>query len=529
MNIKKLNYKYASICKLNKEGDYMENIKNMKAENKKDEIRTIKVQRINDEPQELQESIYDNENDLEKKQKKKKSKEENNIYRENESKKEMTISSKGRRRLNVTKLAEMIVNENKFIYINGKIYKYIDKMGYFHEVSNHELDTIIFNSLNPKILKWTVYYDISSIREFIILNKQIQFNEKIKNNKFYINCLNGVINLKTMKLKEHDPEKFFMNVINAKYDCSIEKKEFKKTCFSKFIEQITDCDDELINLIQEVMGYTLSNINNAKKFFILYGVSNSGKSTLLDLLEYMIGKENISNVPLQNLSDEKYCAVLYNKLANIYNELPDYGIRDLGQIKALVSESDTVNARNLYGNPFSFKNRAKLMFATNNLPKLITRAEHDNSAFFNRILIIPFEISIKEKDQNKNLSKLMKKEVDIIFKWCLLGVKRYIDNGFEFSKCRVSEKYCNIYRENEDIIGEFIKKNIKLADGKVAFWKDIECSLKEYAKYNGKNNITKDEYIFAKELICKKFNTEYKKIHTNLQNRWGFRNIELKI
>lgn len=499
-----------------------------------EKVRHVKVRRIKDESKELKDITYNNESCLakknkKKKNKKKKSQKENNICKENELKEDMTILSKGRKRLNVTKLAEMIVNENKFIYLNEKIYKYIEELGYFYEVDKHKLETIIFNSLNPEILKWTVHYDIFSIRKFISLNKQVQFNEEIKNNKFHINCRNGVINLKTMELEEHNPKRFFMNVVNARYDCSISKKKFKKTYFFKFIEQIANYDEELINLIQEFMGYTLSNINNAKKLFILYGVSNSGKSTLLDLLEYMIGRENVSNVPLQRLSDEKYCAVLYNKLANIYNELPDYGIKELGQIKALVSESDTVNARNLYGNPFSFKNKAKLIFATNNLPKLTTMAEYDNSAFFNRILIIPFEISIKEKDQNKDLLKFMKKEVNIIFSWCLIGVKRYIDNGYEFSKCMISEKYCDIYRENEDVIGKFIKKNIKLAKGEVTYWTDIKDCLEKFAKDNGKKNITMSEYTFVKDLICKKFNTKYKKIHTNDQNRWGFKDIKLLI
>jgi putative DNA primase/helicase len=41
-----------------------------------------------------------------------------------------------------------------------------------------------------------------------------------------------------------------------------------------------------------------------RSFFVFYGVSNSGKSVYLDLLEYMIREENVSHIPLQKLEEE---------------------------------------------------------------------------------------------------------------------------------------------------------------------------------------------------------------------------------
>ena len=509
-----------------KDKDNNKGMKIIKVESKKNQYNNLEINCVKKDYDDIY--FYDDlhyENYKFKKKKNNKKRKKKKLQGDN-----FTIASRGRKRLNVTKISKEIISQNLFKFLNNEIYMYDKKNGYFRKISGHELDVIIYDSLNKKLRDCTVLYDIQSIRKFISIDKDIQVDEcMIETNIMKINCKNGIVNLKTGKLEKHNPDEFFRNVINASYYYKYSKEEFQKSKFYQFLITLTNDNKELIRLIQEIVGYTLSNINNAKKLIILYGVSNSGKSTFLDLIQYMLGKENISNIPLQRLFDEKYCAELYNKLANIYNELPDYGIKDLGQIKALVSESDEVSARRLYGDPFSFKNRATLLFATNNLPKLISRSEYDNTAFFNRLLIIPFVNSIKEKNQNKNLLEEMKEEIDLIFEWSIKGILRYIDNGFRFSGCAVSEEYLNIYRSNEDIIGDFVRKKILYSNMNFTFWSDIKKELQNFCEKSGKLNITTDEFRFAKKLIEDEFSVKYTKIHTNENNKWGFRNISICI
>ena len=71
-----------------------------------------------------------------------------------------------------------------------------------------------------------------------------------------------------------------------------------------------------------MIGYLLSTYVWAKKAFIFYGVPNSGKSVLLNVIGKIIGKENVSNVALQQLSDSCHVAQLKDATVNIASDLP---------------------------------------------------------------------------------------------------------------------------------------------------------------------------------------------------------------
>lgn len=92
--------------------------------------------------------------------------------------------------------------------------------------------------------------------------------------------------------------------------------------------------------------------------------------------------------------------------------------------KALVS-GERLQARELYGNPFTLKNKVKFIMNTNELPREIENTE----AYFRRYMIIPFETIIKEKDRDIHLAeKIIATDLPGIFNWVLAGLKRLVSN-----------------------------------------------------------------------------------------------------
>lgn len=438
--------------------------------------------------------------------------------------KKFTITSKNRKRLIVTNFADQIIKNNKIIYMNDSLYLYNKELGYYQKLSIHEWEVFINKSIPQVSRKFLVTHDITSIYKFIKISSAIQLESEEFNNERYINCINGVLDLKSFKKLDHSEELKFFNCLNVKLK-SCKPQKFYKSNFYKFIKNVTGGDEELIKLIQEITGYSLSNYNNAKKFFVFYGVSNSGKSVYLDLLEYMIREENVSHIPLQKLEEEKYSAELFGKLLNTYSELPDDKINDLGQIKALVSKSDKITARKLYGDPFSFKNKATLIFATNNLPEIKTKLYQDTTAFFNRLIIVPFLHSVPEDEQDKFLINKLIKEKNYVFAWAMEGLKRYIENGFCFSKCNVSSQYLNSYLNEQNLVDTFISEKIIYDNNKYEFWESIKNKFQDFAKENGKSIVNYKEFNYLKNRIENKLQVEYKKIHRDNKNKWGFKGI----
>lgn len=110
-----------------------------------------------------------------------------------------------------------------------------------------------------------------------------------------INFRNGILKLQTRVLEEHSTDIFTSIQINANYSETAECLNFKG-----FIESVLSKEDQLI--AQEMVGYLLIAETIAEKAFILYGPGRTGKSTFLKVVERLLGKKNISNVALQDLS-----------------------------------------------------------------------------------------------------------------------------------------------------------------------------------------------------------------------------------
>ena len=420
-----------------------------------------------------------------------------------------------------------IISEKEVIF-NNYLMKYNDDYGYFDKLDNHRARVFIYSKIPQYGLKIIKDYDIVSILNLLKIHPAIQvYDDSEDRNKKLINCKNCVLRIsknKEIEIKEHSKKYLFLNFINATYLEDYEY-DFKNSRFRFFIESLANNDEELIKLIRQVMGYCFSNLNNGKKAFFFYGRSNTGKSVLLNLLINICGEDNVSNIELQNLNKRENIATLYGKKLNVCNELPDYKMTDTGIFKALVSDNDKVTGKALYNNPFSFYNKAKLVFACNNMPSLNSNKSLDYEAFFNRLIIIPCLNSIPSDKQDKNLFKKLLKEKDLIFTWAMGGLQEYIDNENQFIEPKLTKKFMREYVASVSMVDSFIKEHCKYKDSEYSFKYEVEELFIDYYGYQ-RETMPKESEL--KELIEKlKKDYLYKRINRNGENKYGFLNLKL--
>ena len=83
-------------------------------------------------------------------------------------------------------------------------------------------------------------------------------------------------------------------------------------------------------------------------------MANAGKSTILSVVQdVLLGREHVSNIPWQMLSERFQTVELFGKLANIFADLPSKSIEDSGTFKAITGE-DSINADRKFKDSFSF-------------------------------------------------------------------------------------------------------------------------------------------------------------------------------
>ncbi|MEO2066090.1 MAG: phage/plasmid primase, P4 family, partial [Desulfurobacteriaceae bacterium] len=153
-------------------------------------------------------------------------------------------------------------------------------------------------------------------------------------------------------------------------------------------------EDRVIDLY-ELVAYCLWRGYPYQKFFILYGKGRNGKSAYVQILTHLIGDTAYSSVPLEELLGGGFqLSELYRKLANISGELSYNDIKESSYLKMLTGE-DAITASRKFKKPITFRNYAKMIFLTNQVP-----LTHDTTeAFYRRVFLIEFPYKFLSKEE----------------------------------------------------------------------------------------------------------------------------------
>lgn len=440
------------------------------------------------------------------------------------------ISFNKRKRVIATFIANKIINENKLLCINEDIYLYLEDLGYYKKIADQDLKVFVFKFASLDKCKHVTPADIEAIIYFIKISDKIQKRmSDIKRNRNLINTKSGVYDIKSKRILPHHHKYMFLNVVNAEYNIENYNDNFYNSRFYSFLNEITLGDEELQQRLKEVTGYCLCNANQMRQFYVLIGEGSNGKSVFLNLLMALIGEENTSNIQLNQLSDQKYIAELADKMVNIGSELSDLKLGDTSAIKSLVNDTDKVICRPIYKQPFSFVNYCKLIFATNNLPELNNNNYKNNTAFFNRAIIIPFNNIIPVKKQDKNLNNRLVNELDLVLIWALEGLEKVRDNKWNLSKCEISRKYSLEYRNSQSYIERFVEERIRVnkGDRHNIFKSDLKSELEKFCIEEDIDSNISVGMKYLHNLITKKYEVEYKKVRIGDKTRQGYSGIYL--
>jgi putative DNA primase/helicase len=268
-----------------------------------------------------------------------------------------------------------------------------------------------------------------------------------------INLENGTfqIGAKGTKLRAFNRADFLTYQLPFKYNPKAKASQFKK-----YLDKVLP-DQQKQNILSEYLGFLFikhgSKQLKEEKALILYGTGANGKSVFFEIINALLGSESVSHYSLQTLTDDKgyHRAKLANKLVNYASEINGKLQSDV--FKQLVS-GEPVEARLPYGEPFTLKNYAKLIFNCNELPKDV---EHTN-AYFRRFLIVPFDVTIPEAEQDKTLHiKIIDSELSGVFNWVLEGLNRLL-NQKRFTDCEAVKEALKQYQIQSDSVQMYLQE-----------------------------------------------------------------------
>lgn len=312
-----------------------------------------------------------------------------------------------------------------------------------------------------------------------------------------INLLNGTFEISpnSKNIRPFNKADFLTYQLPFHYDT-----QANAPLFHQYLDKVLP-DKERQMVLAEYLGSIFikngSKTLKEEKALILYGSGANGKSVFFEIVNALLGHENVSSYSLQSLTNETgyYRAKLANKLVNYASEIN--GKLETSVFKQLVS-GEPVEARLPYGEPFMLKQYAKLIFNCNELPKDV---EHTN-AYFRRFLIIPFDITIPEEEQDKNLhTKIIETELSGVFNWVLKGLNRILTQK-EFSKCEAAKIAIEQYKTESNSIKLFLddQEYISHPEGQIVI-KQLYQEYKCFCIEDGMPPFKKQNFIRQLKLI----------------------------
>lgn len=259
----------------------------------------------------------------------------------------------------------------------------------------------------------------------------------------YINLLNGLLDLDTFELTPHDPELKTVIQIPVEYH-----RDASCPAIEEFINMVAP---EYADTLFEIVGYALQPSMWLEKSFLFKGPGKNGKGTFLAVLQEFFGKDNVSNVSLHALAENRFLAAeLFGKLVNLHADLPKRLIDDSSRFKELTS-GDSISAERKFQEPFSFKNRAKLLFSTNEL----SPTKDNTDGYYRKWFIIPFERTFNNLELRQRL--FSKEEFSGLLFKALEGLKR-IRKKNDFTTPNSSQDMKEEYRSMSDSAYRFLKE-----------------------------------------------------------------------
>jgi len=281
-------------------------------------------------------------------------------------------------------------------------------------------------------------------------------------------CANGTLELDTMTLREHRMEDYATSAIPHPYipDATAPTLEH--------VLQTTV--PEAAGLIQEFAGYALTTDTSHEIALWFCGPSGSGKSTIILALQTMLGKRcgvlGLADIERSNfaLSD------LPGRTLLISTEQPSLYVRASYKLNALIS-GEVLRVEKKYADPFELKPTAKVLWASNEMPRL-----DPGDGLFRRVKVIQFPKHTFVPDPT--VKQRIANEGPGILAWALEGLRRLRERGhFLIPPC--VEEASQQFQKKNDVPAAFVEECCDTGPDCKASADELYRAYKTWCEENG--------------------------------------------
>ena len=349
-----------------------------------------------------------------------------------------------------------IKDSNEILFYNGKIYSSSLAEATIKETTEKEIKDCTTHERNEVLqkIKASTYQEL----------------EKFDSDSNLLTLENGILNIEKMELSDHSAKHLSRVLFPVEYtrpefpirENSIFEdieKNLEKTVFWKFLKSSFTVNGEFqkedFETILEIIASCFLKKHVDGKAAMFLGNGDNGKSVCNGFIESLLGENNVSHIPLQELAENRFMRAELNGIsANIFNDLEQYELRKSGIIKNILT-GEPIQVEKKHQTAFTLYPFCNLIFSCNRFPK----AYDQSQGFFRRWLIVQWNRNFEndsERDEKLN-EKLNEnfEEKNQVFS-CLVYLSRELSRKGKFSHAKDWLKIQHIWNSNADPVDEFV-------------------------------------------------------------------------
>jgi putative DNA primase/helicase len=278
---------------------------------------------------------------------------------------------------------------------------------------------------------------------------------------YALNVANGILDLKTLKLRDHDPAEHHTKLAAAEFD-----PDARSEVWDGFLLRVLP-SEEVRRWVQKWAGSTLRGVFS-EELPVLWGSTKNGKSTFLRAVRGTLGDYAMEAAPellirksnSRGAGDMAAMADLQGRRFVTTVETGQGKRVDEVFVKQLTGEH-TMKAKFMRQDWFEFENQASIALGTNHKPEV----QGADKAMWERLFLVPFTVFIPESERDTALGdKLEAPEVQsAILAWLVEGLRLFDAEGLRPAPDEIQAATRSYQAEMDPIQG----------------WLDSECDLED--------------------------------------------------
>ncbi len=265
-----------------------------------------------------------------------------------------------------------------------------------------------------------------------------------------LNVPNGTVSLRDGTLRAHRREDHLTKLARFPY-----LPDAACPVWDAFLDRVMDGNQSLISFLKRAAGYTLTGVTSEECLFMLYGTGRNGKSKFMGALKHVLGDYSRTTAPETLMVKREghipndVAALLGSRFVST-TEVED-GARMAESLVKQITGGDEMSARFMRGEYFDFTPTFKIWIAGNHKPVI----RGTDIAIWERILLVPFTVTIPVAERDKQLTQKLQAEGAGILRWMVEGCLEWKAEGL--NPPPEVHAATEEYRSEMDVLARFLE------------------------------------------------------------------------